>query len=341
MAFMSYARQVDNHDRGSLTRFCELLSGEVHAQTGEDFPIFQDRVHLRWGVRWKERLMEALDDVVLFIPVLTPGFFTSDECCEELKAFLAREERVQRRDLIFPLYYIDCPVLERPERRKRNELAQQIGERERRDWRDLRFTPLDDPAARQRLASLAAEICGALELVQAAFVREGSEPPARTAASSVAGETEDMESLPATPKWASVGPPPASQVVTSQNFLSEPKIREIVTASLNIRHREHVLETLLLFKTRVQQTWIVTTSVQMFCVLDDTRKRPTGRLIQWRRPLDAIDSVRARAHRPGAGLIDIGPKRNWLYSKRLHPVAARLEEAVQAMIGRARQTAQP
>jgi hypothetical protein len=249
---------------------------------------------------------------------------------------------VQRRDLIFPLYYIECPVLERPERRTGNNLAQQVAGRERRDWRDLRFTSLADGPARQRLAGIATEIRAALDLVQTVVVPEVSGPPVKadvTPDHAVIGETQDMESDLAIGRWAFPGAPEAGSrsYVDPKNFLPESEIRRVVAASSMIQAREHVREALLLFETRVQHTWIVTTSLQVFCVLDDTRKRPTGRLVQWTRPLGEIDMVRVRPHRPGAGLIDIGPKRNWLYSKRLHPVAERLEEDIRTMVARARQ----
>jgi hypothetical protein len=48
-AFMSYVRFVDQHEGGQLTEFRERLSAEVHIQTGEAFPIFQDRNDIAWG----------------------------------------------------------------------------------------------------------------------------------------------------------------------------------------------------------------------------------------------------------------------------------------------------
>lgn len=73
----------------------------------------------------------------------------------------------------------------------------------------------------------------------------------------------------------------------------------------------------------------------MFCVLDDARTRAKGCPIQWARPLREMHRVEARDYRPGVGLLNIGLKKNWLYSKRLHPVASRLEEEVRGMVARA------
>jgi cobaltochelatase CobT len=48
IAFMSYARDDDAHEGGRLSELRSLLSGELGAQSGEDFPIFQDRQDIAW-----------------------------------------------------------------------------------------------------------------------------------------------------------------------------------------------------------------------------------------------------------------------------------------------------
>ena len=80
VAFMSYVRFDDEHENGRLTQFCQRLSGEVQLQTGEKFPIFQDRKDIAWGQQWQERLDESLDEVTFLILILTPGFFKSSAC---------------------------------------------------------------------------------------------------------------------------------------------------------------------------------------------------------------------------------------------------------------------
>jgi len=52
VAFMSYVHFDDTHENGRLTQFRERLSAEVRMQTGEEFPIFQDRNDIRWGQNW-------------------------------------------------------------------------------------------------------------------------------------------------------------------------------------------------------------------------------------------------------------------------------------------------
>jgi hypothetical protein len=63
IAFLSYVRADDEHEGGRLSQFRELLGREVRMQTGEEFPIFQDRNDIKWGQNWKQRLDDSLDAV--------------------------------------------------------------------------------------------------------------------------------------------------------------------------------------------------------------------------------------------------------------------------------------
>ena len=91
-AFMSYVRFDDQHANGRLTQFCERLSGEVRMQTGDKFHIFQDRNDIAWGQQWKECIDGSLDTVTLLIAMITPGFFKSPACRDELERFQDREK---------------------------------------------------------------------------------------------------------------------------------------------------------------------------------------------------------------------------------------------------------
>jgi hypothetical protein len=166
IAFMSYASNDDKHDGGKLTLFCERLSGEVRMQTGEEFIIFQDRKHILWGQNWKKCIDESLDGATFLIPIITPGFFNSSYCREELQHFLERERKLNRNDLILPVYYVSCPLLDDAGKGGTNELAQVIATRQYADWRDLRFESFDSPQVGRRLADFAIQIRAALERTQ-------------------------------------------------------------------------------------------------------------------------------------------------------------------------------
>lgn len=175
---MSYVRSVDEHDEGRLTELRKRLSGEVRVQTGQEFPIFQDRNDILWGQQWKERIDESLDEVTFLIPIITPGFFKSDVCGDELRKFLEREKKLGRNDLILPVYYVDCPLLNDKEKRATDELAETVAERQYADWRDLRFEPLTSSQVCRVLAKLAVQIRDALERGER-LQEETSTPPIR------------------------------------------------------------------------------------------------------------------------------------------------------------------
>ena len=163
LAFMSYVRLDDAHENGRLSLLRERLSGEVRLQTGEAFEVFQDRLDIAWGQAWQQRIHESLDAVTFLIPVITPAFFRSEPCRNELQHFLDHERRLGRQDLVLPLYYVESRVLSHEAQRAQDPLAQVIGARQLADWRDLRFEPMTSPSVARRLAEMALHIVNALD----------------------------------------------------------------------------------------------------------------------------------------------------------------------------------
>ncbi len=82
-------------------------------------------------------------------------------------------------------------------------------------------------------------------------------------------------------------------------------------------------EALLIFQTSKQQTWLVSTSERLYCILDDRRKDQPH--INWHIPKQQLVTgqevsieLAARDRSAQSGLVDIGRKhRNWLYTKQL------------------------
>jgi F-box protein 11 len=171
MAFMSYVRVDDQHEGGRLSQLRDRLSAEVRMQAGEEFPIFQDRTDIRWGQNWKERLESSVDAVTFLIPIITPSYFRSQPCRDELERFLAREAELQRNDLVLPVYYVSTPLLDDPARRAADNLAEAVASHQYVDWRQLRFEAFTSPQIGLLLAQMAVQIRDALE-------RAGGTPPA-------------------------------------------------------------------------------------------------------------------------------------------------------------------
>jgi F-box protein 11 len=172
-AFMSYVRSDDQHEGGQLTEFRARLSAEVKMQIGSEFPIFQDRNDIAWGQNWRDRIEGTLDAVTLLIPIITPSFFRSPPCRDEVSRFLERERQLGRGDLILPVYYVTTPEMDEPGRRDADELARVLAERQYADWRELRFEPFTAPVVRRALAQLASRL-------RASFWHP---PPAKSSAS--------------------------------------------------------------------------------------------------------------------------------------------------------------
>lgn len=154
-AFLSYVRADDQYEGGLISQLRERLSAEVRMQIGQDFPIFQDRSDIVWGQNWRTRIEETLDTVTLLIPVMTPGFFRSAPCRQEVTRFLERERRLGRGDLILPVYYVSAPQLDDSAQREADPLATALFARQYADWRELRFEPFTAPVVRKALAQLA------------------------------------------------------------------------------------------------------------------------------------------------------------------------------------------
>lgn len=167
-AFFSYVHFDDETDGGRLTEFRKRLSAEVRVQTGEEFQIFQDK-DLKWGENWKKRIEESLDSTTFFVPIITPSFFNSQPCLDELERFLEREKKLGKEELVLPVYYVDTPLInEKSESSTRKEkLAQVIASRQYFDWRELRFEALTSALISKTIAQLAKQIRDAIQRAQA------------------------------------------------------------------------------------------------------------------------------------------------------------------------------
>ncbi len=157
-AFLSYTRFDDEYHGGAISTFREQLSMAVRAVTAKSFEIFQDVDGIGVGETWGKRLNIALGEARFFIPILTPNYFESKACQEELRTFLQFEAASGRDDLILPIYWLRCRILEDPNERAAVPLAEIINNRQRSNWLKLRHKPHADPEVREALEALAEQI---------------------------------------------------------------------------------------------------------------------------------------------------------------------------------------
>ncbi len=157
-AFLSYAHFDDEFHGGAITKLRKRLQDAVRAVTGRPFHVFQDKDGIEIGQRWLERLDESLGQARFLIPILTPSYFESEGCRDELEKFLKLEEAAGRSDLILPLLYLDTWQLRDAERKRADRLVAEMSKRQWRDWREYADIDPEDAKVRPALKLLAAEI---------------------------------------------------------------------------------------------------------------------------------------------------------------------------------------
>jgi hypothetical protein len=114
-------------------------------------------------------------------------------------------------------------------------------------------------------------------------------------------------------------------------FLTKAGVEELISDSGLLSANERTRESLLLFHTQFQRTWLVSTGKTLFCVLDDENTRESGQSIQWREATESIKQITTwKEGRRYA--IDIGKHGSWLYSHYLHPNANILKEQVRRLL---------
>lgn len=160
VAFMSYAR-FDDGD-GGLSRFQARLEDELRAQTGTEIEIFRDGDDISLGEQWRSRLDEGLAASTFLLPIITPSFFTSAYCREELDGFHEHNAASGRSDLVLPVYYIDCEdFLASQSDEAVTKTAQRVFEHQYFDWRDLCGLAPGNPRVRRERQALAKQILAA------------------------------------------------------------------------------------------------------------------------------------------------------------------------------------
>lgn len=152
--FWSYTQQDDDRDGGRLLWLADLLANEFVSLTGSQLDVFVKRDSSKWGAEWHLRVETAPATATFFIPVITPSYFKSEECRQELLQFVGHARGLGAEDLVLPLLYIDVPELHADE--PGDEAVAAVKARQWQDFRGLRPLAESDPASRrQRLDELA------------------------------------------------------------------------------------------------------------------------------------------------------------------------------------------
>ena len=106
--FLCYARKDDRDEHGRITSLRTLIQEQFRLTKNRALAIFQDTKGIRTGDDWDRLVDKVLGEVQLLLPVMTPAFFTSEQCRSEVERFTAREDPTPK---IIPIYYVDVPDL--------------------------------------------------------------------------------------------------------------------------------------------------------------------------------------------------------------------------------------
>jgi hypothetical protein len=108
--FLSYSRN-DDYD-GKITRIKNILDYELKVIAGKQYSIFQDIKNIGWGENWEKIINDQLSIVPFLIPFVSPSFFNSKNCCDEIIRFIKIEKSRKRDDLLLPVYYVSIDDIE-------------------------------------------------------------------------------------------------------------------------------------------------------------------------------------------------------------------------------------
>lgn len=151
--FWSYTHRDNEADRGRITLLATHLITEFGLLTGQELVLFVDRSDLKWGDDWRQKIDQGLQRTTFFIPVLTPGYFKSLECRNELDKFTKQAEALGAKELVLPILW--APVPDLAIRNPEDLLIQVASRYQWEDWTDTRLHDWSSYIYRKGVNSLA------------------------------------------------------------------------------------------------------------------------------------------------------------------------------------------
>lgn len=154
--FWSYVHDDDQAEKGRIMRLAEDIKAEYELQTGDNLLLFVDKNDLKWGEAWRTAIDSKLNSVAFFIPVITPRFFLSSECCRELREFASNAKSQGIPNLVLPILYAKGPEFDKKD--NEDELIQLIKSLQWKDWTELRFKDVGSEEYRRAVADIASSL---------------------------------------------------------------------------------------------------------------------------------------------------------------------------------------
>ncbi|HEY6234916.1 MAG TPA: TIR domain-containing protein, partial [Candidatus Elarobacter sp.] len=115
---------------------------------------------IAWGAEWRLRINEAITGTTFFIPVITPSYFRSQSCRDELLKFAREAKRLGLEQLLMPVYWVSVPELNDDSEYRTDEAVALIARFQWEDFREVRLEDEGSAAFRKAVARLATELAG-------------------------------------------------------------------------------------------------------------------------------------------------------------------------------------
>jgi len=154
--FWSYVHADDDAEGGRISQLARLVKARYELLTGETIELFLDQDSLGWGEVWRQKVESSLATAAFFIPVLTPRFFSSSECRNELQTFTRKATNLGVRELVLPIVYAEFAGLH--DDSPTDELVALVKTFQYVDWTDLGLTDADSSEHRRGVNRLATRL---------------------------------------------------------------------------------------------------------------------------------------------------------------------------------------
>ena len=301
--FISYSRK-DRQWKERVSTFMRCMQ----IQNLFDYATWDDG-EIKPSEDWRNHIVAAIDNCKVAVLLVSPDFLSSEFITEQEIPHLLRL-REEGQVAVLPLIVRPCAW----------EVVEWLAEIQLHPAGGAALSGESEHDIENHLKQLSLEVH-------------------RLVSQSRAGGEEETEEASATeaelaPDADADGAPDGGPVASSDVFklFTEREIEELLASQAGAVAQE----TLLLFRTRNQRTWLIRGSDDwLYCVLDSRKSQASGRMVQWRMQIQPGINIRVRekSRYASSGLVDIGKRQNWLYSKqRLHPDPAALEAKIRALI---------
>jgi TIR domain len=175
--FWSYVQLDNAADGGRVLSLARRLRDEYRLQTADEIEIFVDRESLTWGTEWAQRINEAIAGTTFFIPIITPSYFRSQACRNELLKFALEAKRLGLEQLLMPVYWVTVAELEDDPEGSTDEAISLVARYQWEDLREARLEDEDSSAFRKAVARLARELASRAAEVTAPLANSAVQIP--------------------------------------------------------------------------------------------------------------------------------------------------------------------